>query len=59
MRILIPLYWFEISQFTLLTWSLLFSEFVVTGQTGRGGGGTKPYGLLWLEAQNALSPTLP
>lgn len=59
MRILIPLYWFEISQFTLLTWSLLFSEFVVTGQTGRGGGGTKPSELLWLEAQNALSPTLP
>lgn len=38
MRILIPLYWFETSQFTRLTWSLLSSEFLVTDQTGRGWG---------------------
>lgn len=39
MRILIPLYWFEISQFTRLTWSLLSSEFLVTDQTGSRGWG--------------------
>lgn len=54
MRILIPLYWFETSQFTRLTCSLLSSEFLVTDQTGSGSEGAKPSGSLCSVAQNAL-----